>query len=458
MKPEAPLPLPLPATVNRRSFLRASAAVAGTLVALDPARFAHGAGADDTLKVALVGCGGRGSGAADQALKTGGSTRLVAMADAFQNRLDGSHEILKKNHPEKVDVKDDMKFLGFEGYKQAIAAADVVILATPPGFRPIHFEEAVRQGKHVFMEKPVAVDAPGVRRVLAAAEEAKKKNLKVGVGLQRHHQQVYLQTLEKIWGGALGDIVAMRVYWNDAGVWVHPREKVAERLGRQPTEMEFQMTNWYYFTWLSGDHICEQHIHNLDVGNWVKQGRPFDPAGTADIVHPVKAWGMGGRQVRTAKEYGEIFDHHAVQFEYADGSRMISECRHIRNAWSSVSEHVHGTKGTSNVGAGIITGENAWRHRADKPRDAYQQEHDDLFAAIRGNKPFNEAFFGAISSMISVMGRMATYSGVEVEWDKAINSEIDLMPERFAWDAQPRSLPGPDGFYPIPMPGQFQAV
>jgi hypothetical protein len=167
---------------------------------------------------------------------------------------------------------------------------------------------------------------------------------------------------------------------------------------------------------------------------------------------------MGGRQVRTAKEYGEIFDHHAVQFEYADGSRMISECRHIPNAWSSVSEHVHGTKGYSNVGSGIITGENAWRYRSDRPRNAYQQEHDDLFAAIRGNQPFNEAFFGAISSMISVMGRMATYSGVEIEWDKAINSEIDLMPERFAWDAKPRSLPGPDGFYPIPVPGQFQAV
>jgi predicted dehydrogenase len=257
------------------------------------------------LKIALIGCGGRGSGAANQALNVPG-TKLVAMADAFKDRLEGALNNIKQAQGAKVDVPAERQFVGFDGYKQAMALADVVILATPPGFRPFHFEEAVKQGKHVFMEKPVATDGPGVRRVLAAAAEAKAKNLKVGVGLQRHHQPGYIETLKRIHDGAIGDITSLRVYWNDGGVWVNPRKP-------GQTEMEHQMRNWYYFNWLCGDHICEQHIHNLDVGNWIKN------------AYPVRCHGMGGRQVRTAKEYGEIFDHHAVEYEYADGSRMYSQ-------------------------------------------------------------------------------------------------------------------------------------
>jgi myo-inositol 2-dehydrogenase / D-chiro-inositol 1-dehydrogenase len=437
------------APVTRRSFLKTSStAIAGgaLLGALPVERFALGASPGDTLRIALVGCGGRGSGAADQALSTGGGVKLIAMADAFKDRLNGSLNTLKKQHQEKVEVPEDNKFIGFDAYKQAIAMADVVILATPPGFRPIHFEEAVRQGKHIFMEKPVATDATGVRRVLAAAEEAKKKNLKVGVGLQRHHQLGYLETLKHLHDGAIGDIVAMRCYWNGTTPWVKPRAELEAQAGRKLTEMEYQMRNWYYFVWLCGDHICEQHIHNLDVINWVKQG------------YPVRAHGMGGCEVRKGPDYGEIFDHHAVEFEYADGSRCSSECRHINGCWGNVSEHVVGTKGSCDVSGHIIRGENAWRFRQEGAKNPYQQEHDDLFAAIRNDKPYSEVENGAKSTMTSILGRMATYSGKVVEWEQAINSEISVMPQQFAWDAETPVKPQADGWYAHAIPGKTKVV
>jgi len=428
---------PIVQPVTRRTFISTGSAAA--VAALSASRFAF-AQASDTLKIALIGCGGRGSGAANQALNVPG-TKLVAMADAFKDRLDGALNNLKNAHPNSVDVPADRQFVGLDAFKNAISLADVVILATPPGFRPFHFEEAVKQGKNVFAEKPVATDAPGVRRFLAAAEEAKRKNLKVGIGLQRHHQPGYLETIQRLHDGAIGDIHTLRVYWNDGGVWVNPRKP-------GQSEMEFQMRNWYYFNWLCGDHICEQHIHNLDVGNWVKN------------AYPVKARGMGGRQVRTAKEYGEIYDHHAVEYFFADGSTMFSQCRHIRGAWSSVSEHCVGTKGNADVSGHLIraTGSDAWRYRGTKNVDPYQQEHDDLFAAIRGNKEYNEAFNGAKSTMTAILGRMATYSGAEISWDDALNSQIDLFPEKLAWDAMPKSLPDENGFYKVAVPGQTKTV
>ncbi|MGV3531000.1 MAG: Gfo/Idh/MocA family protein, partial [Chthoniobacteraceae bacterium] len=407
---------------------------------LSAERFAFGQAADDSIKVALIGCGGRGSGAAAQALSvSGGPIKLVAMADAFKDRLEGAHKQLSGRFADQVDVPEDRRFVGFDAYKQALALCDVAILSTPPGFRPIHFEEAIKQGKHVFMEKPVAVDAPGVRKVLAAAEEAKKKNLKVGVGLQRRHQPGYIETIKRIQDGAIGDIVLARAYWNDSGVWVKPRQP-------NQTEMEYQMRNWYYFNWLCGDHINEQHIHNLDVINWVKN------------AYPVRAAGMGGRQVRVGKDYGEIYDHHAVEFHYADGTILASQCRHQPGCWSSVSEFAHGTKGKSEIHRNIITGADTWRYKQREPVDPYQREHDDLFHAIRTNEPYNEAEYGAKSTLTAIMGRMATYSGKEVEWDKALNSEINLMPESFAFDAKPKSLPGEDGMYPCAIPGKTVAV
>lgn len=435
-------------SVTRRDFLKktSSAVIGGAILGgLTAERAAHAAGSDQ-LKIALIGCGGRGSGAANQALSTQGNVKLVAMADAHEDQLARSLSNLTKQHPDRVDVPPDRQFVGLDAYKKAISMADVVVLATPPGFRPIHFEEAVKQNKHIFFEKPVAVDAPGVRQVLAAAEEAKKKNLKVGCGLQRHHQAGYIETIKRLHDGAVGDIVAMRAYWN--GTPVGPKKKRADldaQLGRKATEMEYQIRNWYMFVWLCGDHICEQHIHNLDVINWIKGG------------HPVKAQGQGGRAFLQGPDTGEIFDHHFVEFEYEDGSHLLSQCRQIKGCWNSVSEHVTGTKGTCDVNSYTIRGADTWKYRGES-KDPYQVEHDDLFDAIRNNKPYNEAVNGAMSTMTAIFGRMATYSGKEITWEQAFNSNLSYAPSAYTWDTLPKVLPGPDGNYPHAMPGVTVAL
>ena len=441
--------------VTRRSFLsHTSKTIAGAaaLSALPIDRFAHAASPGDTLKIALVGCGGRGSGAAAQALSTGESVKLVAVADIHKDRLTGALNGLKGKHKEKVDVAQENQFIGFDGYKKAIALADVVILATPPGFRPMMFEEAVRQGKNIFTEKPVCVDAAGFRRFMAAAEESKKKNLKVGVGLQRHHQLGYLETMKRLWDGQIGDIHTMRAYWNGNTPWRNKRADLEKQYGRKLTEMEYQLRNWYYFVWLCGDHIVEQHIHNLDVINWLKKG------------HPVKARGNGGCEMRKGPDDGEIFDHHVVEFEYADGSVCFSQCRHQLGCWNSVSEAAIGTKGKCQLDRYAITGENKWRFSGGG-KDPYQQEHDDLFAAIRNDTPYNEAEYGATSSMTAVFGRMATYSGKEIEWDAAVNSPLDTMVKGIdqvsfqeALNLKTPSEPDQYGWYNIPAPGKTDPI
>lgn len=432
--------------MTRRSFLKntSGVVVAGSVMgglALERGVFAAG---DDTLKIALVGCGGRGSGAANQALKTPGNTRLVALADVRPEQLQKGLAALTAQHPDKVEVPADRQFTGFDGYQKAIALADLVILATSPGFRPIHFEEAVRQGKHVFMEKPLATDAPGIRRVLAAAQAAKKKNLKIGVGLQRRHKAGYLETIKRIQDGALGDLIVMRCYWDGAS-----RDGV-ERMPSE-TEMHYQIRNWYFFTWLSGDHIVEQHVHNIDVMNWIK--------GT----HPARAQGMGGRQVRNARRHAQIFDHHFVEFEYADGTRMLSQCRQIAGCWPNISEHARGTKGEADLNNDrnlfAIKGASTWRFQREvKPVDPYQQEHNDLFDAIRHDKPCNEAEFGAVSTMTGILGRMCTYSGQQIEWEDAYTSKVELLPKEFSWEATAPVLPNEDGFYPVAVPGRTVCV
>jgi len=312
----------------------------------------------------------------------------------------------------------------------------VVILTTPPGFRPIHLEYAINSDKHVFTEKPLATDAPGIRKVLEMAELAKQKKLNVVVGLQRHYQTVYRELVKRLHDGMIGDITSAQAYWDGGGVWVHPREA-------GQTEMEYQMRNWYYFNWLCGDHIVEQHIHNLDVINWVKQG------------YPVKAQGMGGRQVRTGKEYGQIFDHHYVEFEYADGSIMNSQCRHIQNTWNKVAESVTGTKGRADSTGTIydLKGNIMWKHRDNNDPNPYQQEHNELFASIVAGEVINDLEYGAKSTMTAILGRMATYSGQMITWDEAINSDNKLVPDTFGWDVLPPVLPDENGFYPVPMPG-----
>jgi predicted dehydrogenase len=446
---DEPSNLILPSHLSRRSFLKRSTVAGGAalLSTLPIARYAHAAGSDE-IKIALCGCGGRGSGAASQALSTSnqGPVKLIAMADVHEDRLASSLGNLVKQHGDKVDVPKDRQFLGFDAYKKAIELADVVILATPPGFRPMMFEEAVRQGKNIFMEKPVSTDAVGIRRVLAAAEEAKKKNLKVGVGLQRRHQDSYLETIKRLQDGAIGDITSMRCYWNGNRPWQKKRADLEKTAGRKLTEMEYQLLNWYYFAWACGDHIVEQHIHNLDVINWVKGG------------YPVRARAMGGREITHSPDDGEIYDHFACEFEYEDGSVCSSYCRHQPNCWDSVSEFAQGTKGKVDISGHTIIGAEKWRWKNEGAKDPYQQEHDDLFDAIRNNKEYNEAERGAKSTMTAIFGRMAAYSGKQIEWKDAIGSEVGIFPKVLAWDADPGPKPGADGYYPRPVPGVTKVI
>ncbi|MBM3998915.1 MAG: Gfo/Idh/MocA family oxidoreductase [Planctomycetes bacterium] len=430
--------------MRRSSILLASGAVAGSVAGqVDIARAAHAFGSD-SIKVGLIGCGGRGTGAAVQALNTtGGEVKLVAMADAFADRIGSAIRSIKGEHPDKFDVPKERQFSGFDAYQQLLQTdIDLVLLATPPGFRPLHFEAAIKAGKNVFMEKPVAVDAPGVRRVLAATEEAKQKNLAVAVGLQRRHEVAYREIIGKLQEGAIGRILLTRAYWNGAGVWVNPRQA-------NQTELEYQMRNWYYFNWLCGDHIDEQHIHNIDVINWLMN------------AYPTEANGMGGRQVRTAVEYGEIYDHHFVEFTYGDGSKMFSQCRHIENCWNSVSEHAHGTEGEADISGGKIydpKGKLVWK--TDGKRNGHQEEHHDLFADLRRGVIPNEGEYGAKSTMTSILGRMATYSGKRVTWDEAIKSELklaDVDAMHAMSDAAPLT-PDAEGRYAIAMPGKTAAL
>ncbi len=429
---------------SRRKFVQQSSLIAGGLIAapfLGNANFFSGSAG--TIKVALIGCGGRGTGAAIQALSTKQNVQLVAMADAFKDRLDSCYKAITGNLAEsgidknKVNVPEDRKFTGFDAYEKAIALADVVILTTPPGFRPIHFETAVKLGKHVFMEKPVATDPAGIKKVLDTAAIAKQKKLNVVVGLQRRYQNSYLELYKR--KDLIGDITSAQAWWNNDGVWVKERQP-------GQTEMEYQMRNWYYFNWLCGDHIVEQHVHNIDVINWFKGG------------YPVKAQGMGGRQVRTDKKYGEIYDHHYVEFHYADGSIMNSQCRHIPRTMSKVDELIIGTKGKIFGDAAVIKdnkGNTIFAFDKKGENNPYQAEHDELFAAIaKGEYKFADAEHGAKSTLTGIIGRMATYSGQVIDFEKALISGLDIMPKEYSFNAAPPVLPNDDGSYPIAMPGK----
>jgi predicted dehydrogenase len=432
---------------SRRDFVRNASLVTGGLLAAPLLSGAnYFSGASDVIKVALIGCGGRGTGAAVQALSTKQNVQLVAMADAFKDRLDGSYAHIQEALEDKKDrlqVKEEHKFVGFDAYKKAMQLADVVILATPPGFRPIHFEEAVNQGKQIFMEKPVATDPAGIQRVLAAAEKAKAKKLNVVVGLQRRYQNSYRELMKRIHDGAIGDIIAAQAWWNNDGVWVRPRQAGW-------TEMEYQMRNWYYFVWLCGDHITEQHVHNLDVINWA--------AGS----YPVKAQGMGGREVRKGKDYGQIFDHHYVEFHYGDGMVLNSQCRHIKGTMSKVDELVMGTRGKVFFNDARITdlkGNTLYQFDRTKENQPYQAEHDELFDAIaKGEFRFQDAERAAKSTMTSILGRMATYSGQLITWDQAINSGLSLLPQQFSFDAPAPVQPDANGNYPVAVPGVTKYV
>jgi myo-inositol 2-dehydrogenase/D-chiro-inositol 1-dehydrogenase len=425
---------------GRRDFLKESAAIVGgaLISSAFPAKAAAWTLSTAPIKIALIGCGSRGAGAALNALSANANAELVAMADVFKDKLDDTHATLLKVGRIKnfVKVPDNQKFVGFDAYEKAIACADVVLLVTPPAFRPAHFEAAVKAGKHVFMEKPLASDAPGIRQILETGKEATKKNLKVVVGLQNRYDPGYQEMVKKLKEGAIGKIISATDYYLIGPVTNIPREA-------GQTEMEFQMRNWRYFNWLWAGSPAGLQIHNTDVVNWVKD------------AYPIRAQGMGGRSSLKGPNDGDIFDHFYIEYEYADGTKLNSQIRHITGTWNKGGATFQGATGSASLQAGIKghNGETIWRNTNKDSESAYQIEHDALFAAIRNNTPLNDTEWGAKSTMTTILGRMAAHSGKMVEWDEALNSTISLMPEKFAWDAEPPVKPDKDGNYPVPIPG-----
>jgi predicted dehydrogenase len=399
---------------SRRDFLAVSTATAASLAALAPAVRAAGS---DVLKVGLIGCGGRGTGAAAQALN--------ADPKASLEQLRADDRIARK-----VQVPADHCFTGFNAYRELLqSGVDVVLLTTPPHFRPLHLQAAVDAGKHIFCEKPVAVDAPGVRRVLAACREARQKNLAVVSGLCWRYHHAKRETFQRVHEGAIGDIVAMQCTYNTGPLWSFKRQK-------HWSDMEWQLRNWLYFTWLSGDHIVEQHIHSLDKVAWAMKDQP-----------PLKAVGTGGRQVRTSPDFGHIYDHFAVVYEYPGGVKAFSACRQQANTAHDVSDHLMGTLGTCDVMKHTITGKYPWSHKADRsqPDDMYQNEHNELFASIRAGKPINDGERMSYSTLMAIMGRMAAYTGQVISWEQALNSREDLTPLAYEM--------GPLPVAPVAKPG-----
>jgi len=444
-----------PDSVSRRRFLRhSSLAVAGAAAMTElPFVLTSHAAPNDPIKIGVIGCGGRGTGAVLDAL--GAATKViypgagyhtedvaadarvarkdiqvVGLCDVFPDRLNRCRENLRTLG---INVPDELCFTGFDGYKKLLAVSEInyIIQATPPHFRPQHLLEAIQAGKHVFIEKPAAVDGPGVRKILEAGELAKQKGLGIVAGTQRRHMKSYNATIKRIHDGAIGEIVYGTCYWNGGEIWVIEREQGM-------SDMEWQLRNWNYFTWAGGDHIVEQHVHNLDIMNWV----------IGD--HPAKATALGGRQVRTARVNGHIFDHFAVEFEYPNGVRMFSQCRQINGCEGKVEEFLVGSKGRSNCKDRILVKDgDPWRFR-EAEVNPYQQEHHNLIASIRAGQPLNEAKTVAESTLTGIMGRESAYSGQSVEWEKALNSKTRLGPTKYEFG----DLPFPE----VALPGKYRFV
>jgi myo-inositol 2-dehydrogenase/D-chiro-inositol 1-dehydrogenase len=436
---------------SRRDFLKTSSAVAlGTALGGLPA--VHAAGSD-VIKVGVIGCGGRGSGAADDGLKSAKGVEVIALGDYFKDRVDGLRNRLNTEVKEdakikelgnKVDVPEDRCFVGIDAAERVINTSGVnyIILATPPGFRPVHLQAAIAAGKHVFTEKPVSVDGPGTRKCLDVFEEANKKKLGIAAGTQRRHQLGYIETIKQLHDGAIGDVLSLRCYWNNRNdIWFRARKNGM-------TDLDYQVHNWYHFLWLCGDHIAEQHVHNLDVCNWIMK------------THPIRCLGMGGRVAPCADPSvdGNKYNFFAVEFEYPNGVRMHSQCRQINNVddnvggVSGVSEAAVGTKGLCQVNTYTINGKPVMTRQQDrKSTNPYVQEHTDLIESIRAGKPINELKNVAESSLTAVMGRMSAYTGKAVSWDQALNSRQDTMPATLSRDM---TLVTP----PVAVPGKTELV
>ncbi|QDS92100.1 Putative 4,5-dihydroxyphthalate dehydrogenase [Roseimaritima multifibrata] len=432
-------PSPQRSAAPRREFLKGAAALGGAAAALSvTAPKLHAAGSD-VIRIALIGCGGRGRGAALNAMAADPKVRLVALADLFDQSITDCRKQLTKQKPDQVELSDETCFVGFDAYKKAIELADVVLLASPPHYRPDHLEAAVAADKHIFCEKPIATDATGVRRVLAICEEADKKNLNIVSGLCWRYDQGVRETMGQIFDGKIGRVIGSQANYLTGPVWIRPRKD-------GESEMAYQCRNWYYFNWLSGDHITEQFIHSLDKALWLRHDEP-----------PVKAYGMGGRGLRSDLTQGDIFDHFAVVYEWADGSTTNAFTRQVRGAYNQVEDFVYGSDGKASVLANKIEGKNSWKFDGKDKVNMYQQEHNELFEAVQGKRPrINNGTYMCRSTLLAILGREVCYSGKEITWDEAINSPQDLRPQKYSFDAEAPAVKVPKpGVYkfPIAKPG-----
>jgi predicted dehydrogenase len=413
--------------------------LAGTAVvgALPVERSAHAAGSD-VIRVGLIGCGGRGADAALNALNAGPDVRLVTMADVFADRLESSRTRLKAAKPNQVAVNDDRCFVGFDGYERLIKSdVQVVLIAAASHFHAEMLRLAVACDKHVFCEKPHALDIPGLAVAHAACEEARAKKLSIVSGLCWRYDRGVRETMERVLAGAIGEILAIQE------TYVGQPYIVRER---QPgwTEMEYQMRNWYHFNWLSGDQTAQQLIHSLDKSSWALGDRP-----------PVKAWGLGGRQTCVAPKYGDQFDHQAVVFEYANGVRVYGLTRDQPECYNETSDHFFGTKGRCNLLACRITGETNWRYEGPKG-NMYDLEHQALFDAIRSGKPINNGVYMCLSTALAIVAQMACYSGELIVWDEAMRSKRSFALPRYGWDVEPPVKPNRQGRYPAARQGKAE--
>lgn len=425
---------------TRRDFLKTSAALAGgaALAQLTVEQSAHAAGSD-IIQIGLIGCGGRGTEAAVNAMNAGPDVRLVALADIFEERLNASRNQLAKARPNQLALTNDRCFVGFDAYQNVLASGVDAVLITPAShFIPQIFSAAIDAGKHVFCEKPHGIDIPGLKVSMAAAERAKTKGLSVVSGLCWRYDPGVRETMQRVRDGAIGDIVAIQE------TYVGTPYIVRERRPGQ-SEMEYQMWNWYHFNWLSGDQTAQQLVHSMDKASWALGDKP-----------PRRVWGLGGRQTCLDPKFGDQFDHQAVIYEYDQGVRVFGFTRDQPECWNNTSDYIMGTKGRCDLLNYRIEGETNWRY--EKPRqNMYDVEHKELFESIRSGKPINNGRYMCLSSALGIAAQMACYSGAMLTWDDVMNSNRSFALPRYAWDAEPPVKPGPDGRYPSPMQGRAEA-
>jgi len=422
--------------VNRRNFLKAQA-LAG--VALGTFRGVH-ASENNTLKIGIVGCGSRGRGAAANALKADPNTKVVAIADALEERATVTADFLKNEFEDRVQLTPETVFHGLDAYKKVIELSDVVLLCETPHFRPLSLRAAVEAGKHIFCEKPVAVDAPGVRSALESVKIAEEKKINLVSGLCWRYDPNVLDMMKRIHDGQIGDALSVRLNFLTGKVWTRPRNP-------GDTEMMYQIRNWYNFNWLSGDIIVEQAIHSFDKALWVFRDEP-----------PVRAYGLGGRTLRRGDHASsDIYDSMAVVYEYDDGRAIYSYCNQMNKVFFDRDEYVSGTKGFAKILAGKITGQNPYSQKQVKA-NRYDLEHVALFNAIRSGNCINDGQYSAQSTLLTILGREVCYTGKKITWDEMLNSEDSLSPKDYSMDADPPTLPDEKGRYLIPLPGAGKEI